>query len=95
MRLPWRKSSSNSEIHQRTLQQQQEWDDHIIRARQQRDMRTLRRQPKQPMRTMTDEDLFRMMKGADFGPGAQITLPSGKTISGDEMQAWVSLNTDD
>jgi hypothetical protein len=35
------------------------------------------------------------MKGADFGPGAQITLPSGKTISGDEMQAWVSLNTDD
>lgn len=42
--------------------------------------------------TSDDAALIRMMDGARFGPDATIKLPSGKTITGDEMQRWLEAN---
>jgi hypothetical protein len=39
--------------------------------------------------TPADAALIRMMSGAHFGPDATVTLPSGKTITGAEMQRWI------
>lgn len=39
--------------------------------------------------TPNDAAFMRMMAGATFGPDARVTLPSGKTITGTEMQQWV------
>ena len=39
-----------------------------------------------------DAALIRMMAGAHFGPDAAVTLPSGKTITGAEMQRWLEAN---
>lgn len=36
-----------------------------------------------------DAALIRLMAGADFGDDAQVTLPSGRTISGAEMRRWI------
>lgn len=44
--------------------------------------------------TPDDAALIRMMAGANFGPDAKITLPSGKTITGAEMQRWIENNED-
>ncbi len=33
--------------------------------------------------------MIRMMAGANFGDGATVTLPSGKTITGAEMRKWI------
>lgn len=38
--------------------------------------------------TPDDAALIRAMAGAHFGPDAVVTLPSGKTITGAEMQRW-------
>jgi hypothetical protein len=38
--------------------------------------------------TPDDAALIRAMSGARFRPDATITLPSGKTITGTEMQRW-------
>lgn len=40
--------------------------------------------------TSNDAALIRMMAGANFGPDATVTLPSGRTITGAEMQRWVN-----
>lgn len=39
--------------------------------------------------TPADVDVIRMMAGASFGPDVAVTLPSGKTITGSEMQRWI------
>ena len=39
--------------------------------------------------TEDDATLIRMMAGASFGPGTKMVLPSGKTITGTEMQRWL------
>ncbi len=39
--------------------------------------------------TQADAAMLRMMAGARFGPDAKVTLPSGKTITGSEMQRWL------
>lgn len=36
-----------------------------------------------------DAALIRMMAGAHFADDVQVTLPSGKTISGSEMRRWI------
>lgn len=38
--------------------------------------------------TADDAALIRALAGASFGPGATVTLPSGKTITGTEIQQW-------
>lgn len=43
--------------------------------------------------TPDDAAFLRMMAGARFGPDATVTLPSGKTITGTEMQRWLDANT--
>lgn len=40
--------------------------------------------------TPNDAALINMMAGANFGPDARITLPSGRTITGAEMRRWVN-----
>lgn len=42
--------------------------------------------------TDADAALIRMMAGATFGPDVTITLPSGRTITGAEMQLWLDAN---
>lgn len=42
-----------------------------------------------------DEVVLRMLAGANFGPDAGLTLPSGKRLEGDEAQAWTSLYASD
>ena len=42
--------------------------------------------------TPNDAVFIRMMAGACFGPDATVTLPSGKTITGAEMQRWIEAN---
>jgi hypothetical protein len=42
--------------------------------------------------TPDDAAFIRMMAGAAFGPDVQVTLPSGKTITGSEMALWISEN---
>lgn len=37
----------------------------------------------------SDAAVMRMMAGASFGPSATVTLPSGRTITGSEMQKWI------
>jgi hypothetical protein len=39
--------------------------------------------------TPADAALIRMMSSAHFGPDAVVTLPSGKAITGAEMQRWI------
>lgn len=39
--------------------------------------------------TADDAAMIRMMAGANFGDGATVTLPSGKTINGAEMRKWI------
>lgn len=39
--------------------------------------------------TPDDAAMIRMMAGAHFAPDAVVTLPSGKTITGAEMQRWI------
>jgi hypothetical protein len=39
--------------------------------------------------TPNDAAFMRMMAGATFGPDVEVTLPSGKTITGAEMAKWV------
>ena len=39
--------------------------------------------------TTNDAVMIRMMAGASFGPDAMVTLPSGRTITGAEMQRWL------
>ena len=43
--------------------------------------------------TPNDAVFIRMMAGACFGPDVMVTLPSGKTITGAEMQRWIEANT--
>lgn len=38
---------------------------------------------------------IRMMAGASFGPHATATLPSGRTITGAEMQLWLATEDED
>ena len=45
-----------------------------------------------PRDTRNDAVFIRMMAGACFGPDATVTLPSGKTITGAEMQRWIEAN---
>ena len=40
----------------------------------------------------SDAAMIRMMAGACFGPDAKVTLPSGKTITGAEMQRWIEAD---
>jgi len=42
--------------------------------------------------TPDDAALIRVMAGARFGPDARVTLPSGRTITGTEMQQWLDTN---
>ena len=42
--------------------------------------------------TPADAALIHMMAGAKFGPDSTLTLPSGKTITGTEMQQWLDAN---
>ena len=42
--------------------------------------------------TPDDAAFIRMMAGARFGPGVKVTLPSGKTITGAEMQRWIATD---
>jgi hypothetical protein len=42
-----------------------------------------------------DEAVLRMLAGANFGPDAGLTLPSGKELGGGEAQAWTSVYADD
>lgn len=42
--------------------------------------------------TAANAALIRMMAGATFGPDVTITLPSGRTITGAEMQLWLDAN---
>lgn len=44
--------------------------------------------------TPADAALIRMMHRAHFGPDATVTLPSGRTITGTEMQQWIDANGD-
>jgi hypothetical protein len=44
--------------------------------------------------TPADAAVIRMMAGAHFGPAATVTLPSGKTVTGAEMQRWVENSED-
>jgi len=39
--------------------------------------------------TAADAALIRMMAGASFGPDANVVLPSGRSITGAEMQRWL------
>jgi hypothetical protein len=39
--------------------------------------------------TPDDAAMIRAMAGARFGPDAKVTLPSGKTVTGAEMQRWL------
>lgn len=39
--------------------------------------------------TAADAALMRMMKGAQFGDGFTLVLPSGKAITGAEMRRWI------
>lgn len=36
-----------------------------------------------------DAACIRMMVGANFGPDTTVTLPSGRSITGAEMNRWV------
>lgn len=45
--------------------------------------------------TPDDAALIRMMVGSKWGPGATLTLPSGRTITGDEMQRWLDASKDE
>lgn len=38
-----------------------------------------------------DDAVMAMLGGAEFGPNASVTLPSGETIGPDEANAWSSL----
>jgi len=42
--------------------------------------------------TANDAAMIRAMAGANFGPDATVTLPSGRTITGAEMQRWLEAN---
>lgn len=42
--------------------------------------------------TPADAALMRQMAGAVFGPDSTITLPSGRTITGPEMQRWIDTH---
>jgi len=42
-----------------------------------------------------DEAILQMLAGANFGPDAGLTLPSGKTLNASEAQAWTSVYADD
>jgi hypothetical protein len=42
--------------------------------------------------TAEDAALIRAIAEATFPPGARVTLPSGRTISGAEMQRWITQN---
>lgn len=42
--------------------------------------------------TPDDAAMIRTMAKAHFGPNATVTLPSGRTITGDEMQRWIEAN---
>ncbi len=42
--------------------------------------------------TSDDAALMRMMAGAHFGPDATVILPSGRTVTGAEMQRWIDAN---
>jgi len=44
--------------------------------------------------TAGDAALIRAMKGAHFGDGFTLVLPSGKAISGAEMRRWVDQDGD-
>lgn len=44
--------------------------------------------------TRSDAAMIRMLAGASFGPDATVTLPSGITVTGTEMQRWVEANPD-
>lgn len=44
--------------------------------------------------TPADAVLIRMMHRSRFGPDATVTLPSGRTITGTEMQQWIDANGD-
>jgi hypothetical protein len=39
--------------------------------------------------TPDDAALMRRMAGASFGPTSTVTLPSGRTVTGAEMQRWL------
>jgi hypothetical protein len=45
-------------------------------------------------RPMGDEDVLKMLSGANFGPKATLTLPSGEAIDGDEAQVWTAFYSD-
>lgn len=42
--------------------------------------------------TPDDAALMRRMAGASFGPNGTVTLPSGRTVTGAEMQRWVETH---
>jgi len=37
-----------------------------------------------------DDAVLRMLSGANFGPNAHLTLPSGETLTSDEAQAFTA-----
>ncbi len=68
--------------------------DEVERGRRRREER-----PAQPLHahevTPADAAMIRMMAGANFGPDATVVLPSGKTITGAEMQRWVEAQREE
>lgn len=41
--------------------------------------------------TGNDDAILAMLAGAQFGPDASVTLPSGKKIGAEEAQTWTDL----
>lgn len=44
--------------------------------------------------TSNDEAILKMLAGANFGPNASLTLPSGETLNADEAQVMTGLYAD-
>lgn len=45
--------------------------------------------------TPDDDAVLRMLAGANFGPNANVVLPSGERLNGDEAQALTSFYADE
>jgi len=45
--------------------------------------------------TPDDDNVLRMLAGANFGPDSSVILPSGQRLDADEAQALTSFYADD
>lgn len=43
--------------------------------------------------TPDDAAIIRMLAGASFEPNSSVTLPSGRTVTGTEMNRWLESQT--